>query len=44
MTEHSHGPRVIACVGCGEQRWCGIGACLKCGTVTPCPLAQEQGE
>lgn len=35
--EHDHGPRVIACVGCGEERWCGIGECRRCGAVTPCP-------
>lgn len=27
MSEHDHGPRVVNCAGCGEQRWCGSGAC-----------------
>jgi hypothetical protein len=41
MTEHDHGPRVVACVGCGEERWCGIGPCRRCGTVTPCPQPSD---
>lgn len=36
MGEHNHNPRVVACAGCGQDRWCGYGPC-QCGTFTPCP-------
>jgi hypothetical protein len=35
---HEHGPAIVECASCGEQRWCGIGPCRACGAITPCPL------
>lgn len=34
-SEHHHGPRIVACAGCGQDRWCGYGPC-QCGALTPC--------
>lgn len=35
MSEHNHDPRIVACAGCGKDRWCGYGPC-QCGAFTPC--------
>lgn len=38
--EHQHGPRIVICAGCGQERWCGFGPC-RCGVYTPCPASPQ---